>query len=250
MHVYVQVQRHLQLRIEAQGKYMQSILEKACQTLAGENNMAAASVGYNIKAMPANNQHQQQGGPNIGGIGGIGDMGGGGIKDFGFPSFQDLNLYGGGGDHHQLDLQQNVDGFITHNDDDDDSRVLCLGKKKPASNRPPGKAHLDWPHDLRLQDIGIAPPSSCVGLGLAHHEDDFKNINIVERDHHHLEEMYEAKAVAASDNNNNNNNDANNNNNNPNVTSSLLKLQRPSPRRALSTDAPNNHPLTTHSPFG
>lgn len=37
-----QVQRHLQLRIEAQGKYLQSILERACQALSDQ---AAASAG-------------------------------------------------------------------------------------------------------------------------------------------------------------------------------------------------------------
>ncbi|KAI4342419.1 hypothetical protein MLD38_027050 [Melastoma candidum] len=37
LHEHLEVQRHLQLRIEAQGKYMQSMLEKACQTLASEN---------------------------------------------------------------------------------------------------------------------------------------------------------------------------------------------------------------------
>ncbi|WRX21160.1 MYB-CC type transcription factor [Theobroma cacao] len=38
----LQVQRRLQLRIEAQGKYLQSILEKACKAL---NDQAAASAG-------------------------------------------------------------------------------------------------------------------------------------------------------------------------------------------------------------
>ncbi|KAE8671042.1 hypothetical protein F3Y22_tig00112000pilonHSYRG00350 [Hibiscus syriacus] len=40
LHEQLEVQRHLQLRIEAQGKYRQSILEKACQTLAGETMVA------------------------------------------------------------------------------------------------------------------------------------------------------------------------------------------------------------------
>lgn len=34
----MQVQRHLQMRIEAQGKYLQSILEKAKETLAGHTS--------------------------------------------------------------------------------------------------------------------------------------------------------------------------------------------------------------------
>lgn len=37
-----QVQRHLQLRIEAQGKYLQSILEKACKAL---KDQTSATVG-------------------------------------------------------------------------------------------------------------------------------------------------------------------------------------------------------------
>lgn len=37
-----QVQRHLQLRIEAQGKYLQTILEKACKAL---NDQAVVSAG-------------------------------------------------------------------------------------------------------------------------------------------------------------------------------------------------------------
>jgi hypothetical protein len=43
-----QVQRHLQLRIEAQGKYLQSVLEKAQETLAKQN---AGSVGLETAKM-------------------------------------------------------------------------------------------------------------------------------------------------------------------------------------------------------
>lgn len=42
MALFKQVQRHLQLRIEAQGKYLQSILEKACKAL---KDQAAATAG-------------------------------------------------------------------------------------------------------------------------------------------------------------------------------------------------------------
>ncbi|KAH9773937.1 GMC OxRdtase N domain-containing protein [Citrus sinensis] len=38
---YSQVQRHLQLRIEAQGKYLQSVLKKAQETLAGYSSSSA-----------------------------------------------------------------------------------------------------------------------------------------------------------------------------------------------------------------
>lgn len=106
-HASWQVQRHLQLRIEAQGKYMQSILEKACQTLAGEN-MAAAGGGYNNKGM---GNHQGVPDHHMGSA----------MKDFGslnFPQFQDLNIYGG---TDQIDLQH---GFMPNNNDN-----ICLGKK-------------------------------------------------------------------------------------------------------------------------
>lgn len=41
----LQVQRHLQLRIEAQGKYLQSVLKKAQETLAGYNS---SSLGVEL----------------------------------------------------------------------------------------------------------------------------------------------------------------------------------------------------------
>ncbi|XP_058761345.1 pentatricopeptide repeat-containing protein At5g12100, mitochondrial-like [Vicia villosa] len=50
-----QVQKHFQLRIEAQGKYMQSILEKAYHTLAGENMAAAAT---NFKGINGSDEEQ------------------------------------------------------------------------------------------------------------------------------------------------------------------------------------------------
>ncbi|KAL1559920.1 Myb transcription factor ipn2 [Salvia divinorum] len=66
LHEQLEVQRHLQLRIEAHGKYMQTILEKACQTVLTGDNKAAAGPTLN------------------------------------FPSLQDLNIYGSGGHlHHQ-----------------------------------------------------------------------------------------------------------------------------------------------------
>lgn len=102
---------------------MQTILEKACQTLAGDQNMAAAAAaGYNnngnkvigssgagigmnmnmsmnINASTSSTSHLDQ--PPQGHRGGMmmlpGDQVPSAIKDFGslnFPSFQDLNLYG------------------------------------------------------------------------------------------------------------------------------------------------------------
>ncbi|GFP81668.1 myb family transcription factor apl [Phtheirospermum japonicum] len=78
LHEQLEVQRHLQLRIEAHGKYMQTILEKACQTLAGENMAAAA---HHHHAASASNFNKAPGpGPDISAIN--------------FPSLQELNIYG------------------------------------------------------------------------------------------------------------------------------------------------------------
>nr|ACJ84223.1 unknown [Medicago truncatula] len=172
LHEQLEVQKHLQLRIEAQGKYMQSILEKAYQTLAGEN---MASTTNNLKGVVV--------GPH-----GMAEMGL--LKEFGSPlsfsSFQDLDLFGGGGGGgDQLDLQQNMDkqtldhhGFMQINEN------LCLGKKRPNPNTNPysgnGKNPLMWSDDLRLQDLGTA--SSCL-------DDPFKGDQIQIAPHHWIEEV-------------------------------------------------------------
>ena len=210
-----QVQRHLQLRIEAQGKYMQSILEKACQTLAGENMASGSYKGIGPQGLPA-------------------DMGA--MKDFGsplnFPSFQDLNIYGGD----QLDLQQNMerpplDGFMQNNDN------ICLGKKRPSPYSGSGKSPLIWSDDLRLQDLGtactvddqiqIAPPSMDRGAGA---------------DMDSISDIYETKPVLQSD---------------EKKFEASVKLDRPSPRRApLGTDRMSPMintgamPQGRNSPFG
>lgn len=223
--IYIwQVQRHLQLRIEAQGKYMQSILEKACQTLSGENNASGSYKGIG-------NQ----------GVSDVGPM-----KDFcpslNFPPFQDLNIYGG---DHQLDLQQNMDrpsldGFLSSNDS------LCLGKKRPSPYGGNGKSPLIWSDDLRLQDLGSAPPS-CLGP----QDDPFKadQIQIAppSTDLDSMSDMYETKPVlpgsdhAIGDK----------------KFEASTKLERPSPRRTpLSTDRMNpimstgGVPHGRNSPFG
>ncbi|KAK7822872.1 myb family transcription factor apl, partial [Quercus suber] len=68
------VQKHLQMRIDAQGKYMETILDKACRTLAGEN---VNSQGYKLVGYQ--------------GIDEIGNM-----RDFGFslnlPPIEDLHV--------------------------------------------------------------------------------------------------------------------------------------------------------------
>lgn len=244
-----QVQRHLQLRIEAQGKYMQTILEKACQTLAGEN-MASGSY---------------KGGTVNGGYQGVAE-----IKEFvtplNFPSLQDLNIYGLG---EQLELQQSMDksssldGFMPNNNDN----VCLAGKKGPTpaspyvgSGKGPAATALmcSSDHDLRLQELGTAAAASCLASQDQH--DPFKS------DHHQIQiaslsivrsnvdidsvsdNVYEKKplitgsdAVVGDQKN----------------TSS--KLERPSPRRgALSSSDRMNRTISTagamsqgrNSPFG
>lgn len=96
---------------------MQTILEKACQTLAGDQNMAAAgynnngnkvigntsggigmnmNMSMNINASSSSTSHLDQPPPTHRMLL-PGDHVPSAIKDFGslnFPSFQDLNLYG------------------------------------------------------------------------------------------------------------------------------------------------------------
>ncbi|XP_021299508.1 myb family transcription factor APL isoform X1 [Herrania umbratica] len=205
-HEQFEVQRHLQLRIEAQGKYMQSILEKACQTLAGENMAAGGYKGMGNQGVP--------------------DMGA--MKDFGplnFPPFQDLNIYGGD----QLDLQQNMDrpsldAFMPNNDN------ICLGKKRPSPYSGSGKSPLIWSDELRLQDLGTA--ASCLGP----QDDPFKSEQIqiappsIDRstDLDPISDIYEAKPVLSGDGIGDKKYEAS------------PKLERPSPRRApLQADRMN-----------
>ncbi|RZR84996.1 hypothetical protein BHM03_00011917, partial [Ensete ventricosum] len=119
------VQKHLQLRIEAHGKYMQSILERACQTLEAESLVSGSYKGHGDQ--------------------GVADMGA--IKEMGspmsFPSLQDLHLCGGD----QLDLQPQVDG--------------PLDGFYPINDSILGKKRMIWADDLRLQELGST--SACVG---------------------------------------------------------------------------------------
>ncbi|KAL6497672.1 Myb transcription factor ipn2 [Orobanche hederae] len=155
LHEQLEVQRHLQLRIEAHGKYMQTILEKACQTLAGENMAQAhhaASASFNKAHGP---------GPDIPG----------GIKDFGpamnFPSFQDLNIYGATHDDHQLvelHHQSNMErsspvDAIMPTTSNNDNNFLMKKRPNPYNNNNAGKSPLIWADDLRLQELGTASAS-------------------------------------------------------------------------------------------
>ncbi|WJX87498.1 Myb transcription factor ipn2, variant 2 [Trifolium repens] len=143
LHEQLEVQKHLQLRIEAQGKYMQNILEKAYHTLAGEN-MAAAATNFK----------------------GIGTQGIPNMKDFvsplnNFPHFQDLNICGS--DDHDEQLERpTIDGFMPNI-----SNENLFVEKKIRTNNPfngSGKGPLIWNdnnnNDLRLHDLGTT--SSCI----------------------------------------------------------------------------------------
>ncbi|XP_062093075.1 myb family transcription factor IPN2 isoform X2 [Humulus lupulus] len=238
LHEQLEVQKHLQLRIEAQGKYMQSILEKACQTLAGEN-MASGSykgsiVNQGVHPHPHPHHHHH-------------DMGST-MKDFssplGFPSFQDLNIYGGGD---QLDLQQNMersssmDGFLPNNNSND---TLCLGKKRASPYSGSGKSPLIWSDDLRLQDLGTA--ASCLGQP----DDPFKGDQIqmalpssTERGSEidSLSDIYETKPVISS---------SGDHMGEKKFDGAGTKLERPSPRRAPLSDRMSPMIQGRNSPYG
>ncbi|KAL8461815.1 hypothetical protein ACS0TY_032248 [Phlomoides rotata] len=201
LHEQLEVQRHLQLRIEAHGKYMQTILEKACQTLAGENMAAAASGSYN-KAAP---------GPEISGM-----------KDFGpamnFPSLQDLNIYGGAADHldlhHQNMERSSIDAAFMPNSD----HFLPKKRPNPYSNNNSGKSPLIWADDLRLQELSGAAAASC----LDDHQIQIGPLSI-DRGPGEIDsvsDIYEAKPMLSGDH-----------------SIGDKKLDRPSPRRTAAISA-------------
>ncbi|KAK6154558.1 hypothetical protein DH2020_008806 [Rehmannia glutinosa] len=167
LHEQLEVQRHLQLRIEAQGKYMQTILEKACQTLAGENMAAPNYTNNKPMGLELNS-----GPPNMN-----------------FPSLQDLNIYGN--TDHQLELHHQTmerssinNAFMSSNND-----TFYLSNKRPSNNSS-GKSPLIWADDLRLQDLGT---SSCL--------DDHNGHIQIDRgsDVDSGSDIYEAKPVLSGD---------------------------------------------------
>ncbi|XP_077242793.1 homeodomain-like superfamily protein isoform X3 [Tasmannia lanceolata] len=190
------VQKHLQLRIEAQGKYMQTILEKACQTLGGEN-------------MPSGSYKT---------IGNQGVIDTGAMKDLGspinFPSFQDLNIYG----EEQLDMQQmersSLEGIFPTNDN------ICMGKKRPIPYGYNSKSPILWGDDLRSQEMGTAAVP-CMGS----QEDAFNGHQLQiapsgSSDMDSMGDIYETKPMLSADGPGEKKFEA------------LGKLERPSPRRA------------------
>ncbi|KAL8166559.1 hypothetical protein V2J09_008058 [Rumex salicifolius] len=212
-----QLERHLQLRIEAQGKYMQNILEKACQTLAGETQMQTSSAGgLPYKGILGNSSHHEMGSATAALT----------MKDFispmNFPSLQDLNIYGanGGGGDINLDLhhQQSLENFINNNNSNNDS------KKRPNPyNNNNGKSPLMWsPDDLCLhQELA----SSCHD----HEVDPFKgevqiqmgpNLNHRGHDIDSISDIYESKPLLQTSSGDD-----------KQYEGSMGKLERNSPRR-------------------
>ncbi|GJN19120.1 hypothetical protein PR202_gb06358 [Eleusine coracana subsp. coracana] len=145
--VNMQVQKHLQMRIEAQGKYMQSIIEKAYQTLASGDVMSCPA-GY--KSL-GNNQALLD-------VCSLKDIG----PSMGFPSLQDLHMYGGG----HLDLQQQMDRPMESFFACSDSSIGSLGKKR-INPYSAGKSPMMWGHDEqgKISDhLQMAPPMIDGGI--------------------------------------------------------------------------------------
>jgi hypothetical protein len=138
----VQVQKHLQMRIEAQGKYMQSIIEKAYQTLASGD------------VMPFPEGYKSLGNQAVIDVCSLKDIG----PSMGFPSLQDLHMYGGG----HLDLQQQMEqSFFACSD----SSIGSLGKKRPNPYAA-GKSPMMWGDDEqgKSDHLQMAPPMIDGGI--------------------------------------------------------------------------------------
>ncbi|RRT41356.1 hypothetical protein B296_00025829 [Ensete ventricosum] len=132
---FKQVQKHLQMRIEAHGKYMQSILERACQTLAAESLVSGGYKGQASRGVP--------------------DMGA--VKEMGsavsFPSLQDLHLYGGDQLEMQHQMERPLDGLFPTDDG-------IMSKKRSNPYHSNGKGPLIWADNLRLQELGST--AACI----------------------------------------------------------------------------------------
>ncbi|CAL9114736.1 unnamed protein product [Musa textilis] len=195
---HLQVQKHLQMRIEAHGKYMQSILERACQTLAAESMVSGGYKGQGSRGVP--------------------DMGA--VKEMGstvsFPSLQDLHLYGGD----QLEMQHQMERPLDELFPTDDS---IMSKKRSNPYHSNGKGPLFWADDLRLQELGSTaaciasqeePPSKSEQLQIA------SSVIDTGIDADSMANVYEAKPILSMDRYGEKKYDG-----------GTSKLDRPSPRR-------------------
>ncbi|TVU32787.1 hypothetical protein EJB05_24543 [Eragrostis curvula] len=149
LHEQLEVQKHLQIRIEAQGKYMQSILQKAYQTLASGD----------VVSCPA--AYKSLGDQAVLDVCSLKDMG----PSMGFPSLQDLHMYGGAGGH--LDLHQQMDRPMESFFACSDGSIGSLGKKRPNPYAASGKSPMMWGDDEqgKLSDhLQMAPPMIDAGI--------------------------------------------------------------------------------------
>ncbi|KAL6873489.1 hypothetical protein ACP4OV_013571 [Aristida adscensionis] len=124
LHGELEVQKHLQMRVEAQGKYMQSILEKAYQAL-GSSDCATWPMGYKSLGSQA-----------------VLDIG----SSMGFPSVQDLHFYGGSSHMDQLlqQMERPMDSFLTLGES-------CIADEQGDNKKSPnnhcsssGKSSMVW----------------------------------------------------------------------------------------------------------
>ncbi|CAL5054218.1 unnamed protein product [Urochloa decumbens] len=118
----MQVQKHLQMRVEAQGKYMQSILEKAYQAV-GSSDCATWPAGYRSLGNQA-----------------VLDIGG--STSFS-SSLQDLHFFGGNSHMDQLlhQMERPMDSFLTLGESFIGSSA---DKKGPSHCSSSGKSSMMW----------------------------------------------------------------------------------------------------------
>ncbi|KAG6508787.1 hypothetical protein ZIOFF_034168 [Zingiber officinale] len=141
----MEVQKLIQMRIEAHGKYMQSILERACKALAAES-MVNSGSSYKAPAMAADGQLSAP----------IKEL----SSSMSFPSLQDLHLYGSGDqlDHHNLDHSFNFSPNSS-------AESIILGKSKrhsPCNNVNGRSSWLGWGAALGpSSSVDQEPYSKC-----------------------------------------------------------------------------------------
>ncbi|KAI3921385.1 hypothetical protein MKW98_013319 [Papaver atlanticum] len=212
LHEQLVVQRHLQLRIEAQGKYMQTILEKACQTLIGgaHENVPSASAS---PALNSNALHHMAAGTRTAMMSSNNNKSAaaGFANSTSFPSLEDLHIYGSGaqstvGDHQQIALDDNVGGdqtmkqqMIGRSPSLNEINVSRLGKNYRSGSSSNQQPAFIWDDDFRLQQqqhqsFGTSTASSSapclLSVGNSQQDDSFMGIAHIEdptgedRDYH------------------------------------------------------------------
>jgi hypothetical protein len=215
--LHEQLEKHLQMRIEAQGKYMQSILEKAYQTLAAGDVAAAVACGpAGYKSL---GNHQAA----------VLD-----VCSMGFPSLQDLHMYGGAGGGH-LDLQQQQPPASTM-----ESFFACgdgggsLGKTAAKTRHygGAGKSPMMWGVDD--DDDDDDPAGKCGGGG--HHQLQMAPPPMMDGGIDVMDslaaDVYETKPIMSGDS-------TGSKGGGYDVAAAASKLERPSPRRPPQLGSPS-----------